>query len=47
VTGGTLSGHTFLLVDDNGVAGYQSSVDYVIDVTGMSGSLTTADFILG
>jgi len=40
---GTLSGHTFLVVDANGSAGYQSG-DYVFDVTGMSGTLTTSDF---
>lgn len=45
VTGGALAGHTLLLVDDNGVAGYQNTADYVIDVTGMTGTLTTADFI--
>lgn len=45
VTGGSLAGHTLLLVDDNGVAGFQSTGDYVIDVTGMTGTLTTADFI--
>ena len=46
VTGGTLSGSTLLVVDANGVAGYQAADDYVLDVTGMSGALTTADFIL-
>jgi Ca2+-binding RTX toxin-like protein len=43
-TSGTLSGHTFLVVDHNGVAGYQASADYVIDVTGYSGALTTGSF---
>ncbi len=33
-TSGTLSGHTFLIVDANGVAGYQAGADYVFDVTG-------------
>ncbi len=42
---GTLSGHTFLVVDANGTAGYQSGGDYVIDVTGYSGTLTTGSFI--
>ncbi|HEX2591033.1 MAG TPA: calcium-binding protein [Rhizomicrobium sp.] len=46
-TGGNLSGHTFLVVDANGAAGYQSAGDYVVDVTGMTGSLTTNDFITG
>ena len=45
VTSGTLSGRTLLLVDANGLDGFQSSADYVIDVTGMSGALTVADFI--
>jgi Ca2+-binding RTX toxin-like protein len=31
---GTLSGHTFLVVDQNGVAGYQAGHDLVIDITG-------------
>jgi len=41
---GTLSGHTFLIVDMNGVAGYQANADLVFDVTGFSGTLTTATF---
>jgi hypothetical protein len=46
VTGGTLAGETLLVVDANGVAGYQAAADYVIDVTGIVGALTVADFIL-
>jgi hypothetical protein len=46
VTGGTLNGQTLLLVDANGVAGFQSAGDYVIDVTGIVGTLTVADFIM-
>jgi Ca2+-binding RTX toxin-like protein len=46
VTGGTLAGETLLVVDANGVAGYQAAADYVIDVTGIVGTLTVADFIL-
>ena len=42
---GTLAGHTFLIVDENGVAGYQAGADLVIDVTGANGGLTTFDFI--
>ncbi|MBV9692268.1 MAG: VCBS domain-containing protein, partial [Alphaproteobacteria bacterium] len=44
---GSLSGHTFLIVDLNGVAGYQAGQDLVIDITGAShlGSLSTGDFI--
>ncbi len=41
---GTLSGHTFLVVDENGTAGYQAGADLVIDVTGATGTLTTANF---
>jgi Ca2+-binding RTX toxin-like protein len=41
---GTLSGHTFLIVDLNGAAGYQSAGDLVIDVTGYAGTLTTGSF---
>ncbi|HEX2590944.1 MAG TPA: calcium-binding protein [Rhizomicrobium sp.] len=46
-TSGGLSGHTMLIVDANGTAGYQASADYVFDVTGLAhaGSLNTADFI--
>jgi len=44
---GNLSGHTFLVVDANGVAGYQAGQDFVIDVTGATnlGSLTTSNFL--
>ncbi|HXL99045.1 MAG TPA: DUF4347 domain-containing protein, partial [Rhizomicrobium sp.] len=42
---GNLAGHTFLVVDINGTAGYQAGQDLVIDVTGMAGTLTTANFI--
>lgn len=45
VTTGGLSGHTFLVVDANGNAGYQAHDDYVFDVTGMTGTLNAADFI--
>jgi Ca2+-binding RTX toxin-like protein len=44
-TSGSLSGHTFLIVETNGVAGYQNG-DLVIDVTGgihLNG-LSIADF---
>ncbi len=46
-TTGTLAGHTFLVVDANGTAGYQAGADYVFDVTGASniGSLSTGDFV--
>ncbi len=44
---GTLSGHTFLIVDVNGVAGYQSGADFVFDITGATnlGSLTAGTFV--
>jgi VCBS repeat-containing protein len=44
---GNLSGHTFLVVDINGVAGYQAGQDLVIDVTGGSHltSLSATNFI--
>ncbi|MGH6872936.1 MAG: bluetail domain-containing putative surface protein [Rhizomicrobium sp.] len=41
---GTLSGHTFLIVDENGTAGYQAGADLVIDVTGATGTLITGHF---
>jgi Ca2+-binding RTX toxin-like protein len=41
---GTLSGHTFLIVDHNGIAGYQAGADYVIDVTGYTGTLSINSF---
>ncbi|HSZ74839.1 MAG TPA: bluetail domain-containing putative surface protein, partial [Rhizomicrobium sp.] len=41
---GTLSGHTFLVVDANGSAGYQANADFVVDVTGHTGTFTLSDF---
>ncbi len=32
-TVGYLTGHTLLIVDHNGAAGYQAGADYVVDVT--------------
>ncbi|HTQ13613.1 MAG TPA: calcium-binding protein [Rhizomicrobium sp.] len=45
-TAGNLAGHTFLIVDLNGVAGYQSGGDLVVDVTGATnlGSLSVSNF---
>jgi Ca2+-binding RTX toxin-like protein len=43
---GTLSGHTFLIVDHNGTAGYQADADYVIDVTGYTGTLSIDSFVV-
>jgi serralysin len=42
---GTLSGQTFLVVDQNGAAGYQAGHDLVIHLAGATGSLGTSDFI--
>ena len=42
---GTLSGLTFLVVDANGVAGYQAGEDYVIQLVTPPASLVTGDFI--
>lgn len=46
VTGGSEAGHILMVVDGNGVAGYQTGADYVIDVTGSSGVLAPTDFIV-
>ena len=46
VTGGSLSGSTFLLIDANHTAGFQGTADYCIDVTGMTGTLVGSAFIL-
>jgi hypothetical protein len=46
-SGGTLSGHAFLVVDANGVAGFQAGADYVMEINnpGIFGALSTANFI--
>jgi len=44
VTGGDLNGHVFLVVDGDGNAQYNAGFDYVIDITGYTGTLTTGDF---
>ncbi|HEY2070384.1 MAG TPA: bluetail domain-containing putative surface protein [Rhizomicrobium sp.] len=44
-TSGNLAGHTYLIVDANGVAGYQAGQDYVMELTGGNPGLTTANFI--
>jgi Ca2+-binding RTX toxin-like protein len=41
---GTLAGQSFLIVDENGQAGYQAEADLVIAVTGFSGTISTANF---
>ncbi|HTQ13823.1 MAG TPA: calcium-binding protein [Rhizomicrobium sp.] len=44
-SGGDYNGHTFLIVDCNGVAGYQASQDLVIELTNPSSlTLTTSNF---
>jgi Ca2+-binding RTX toxin-like protein len=47
LTGGTdpLDGHTFLIVDGNGTAGYTAGADYVIDITGYGGAPSAIHFI--
>ena len=44
---GNLAGHTFLVIDENGVAGYQAGQDLVIDITGATNltHLGTGNFI--
>jgi hypothetical protein len=44
-SGGDLSGHVYLCVDLNGDAAYTGGTDYVIEITGYSGTLDGADFI--
>lgn len=44
-TTGTLAGTTFLVVDINGVAGYQEGADYVIQLTNNPLSIGIGDFI--
>ncbi|MBY0283700.1 MAG: cadherin-like domain-containing protein [Sphingomonas sp.] len=44
-TGGTFAGSTFLIVDGDGVAGYQANSDYVFLLSTPPASLTVADFI--
>lgn len=41
---GNLSGHTFLVVDANGTAGF-TAADMLIDVTGVVGTITIANFV--
>jgi len=42
---GSLAGETFLVVDLNGVAGYQANADLVVRLAGQLGTLKTSDFI--
>ncbi len=41
---GTLAGDHFLVVDANGVAGYQAGQDLVIELTSSSPTITTSNF---
>ena len=44
VTSGTLNAHAFLVFDANNSGAYDSS-DYVMDITGHTGTLTTGNFV--
>jgi Ca2+-binding RTX toxin-like protein len=44
VSGGEIDGRVLLIIDHNGIAGYQADQDYVIDVTGYTGTLATSSF---
>jgi Ca2+-binding RTX toxin-like protein len=46
-SGGNLAGHTFLVVDANGVAGYQAGADFVMELVNGAhlASLSATDFI--
>ena len=39
-----LTGQVFLIVDANGVAGYQNGADYVVQIVSSAGTLTTDNF---
>ncbi|WP_242185907.1 peroxidase family protein [Sphingomonas sp. CARO-RG-8B-R24-01] len=48
-TAGTLAGHTFLVIDGNGIAGYQAGQDWVFEVSHLPTNLTgplAVDFIV-
>ena len=47
-TSGTLAGNTFLVIDANGVAGYQPGADFVIQLTNVVNltNLSTWNFLL-
>ena len=44
-SGGDLIGHDFLIVDTNSNNVYNCGTDYVIDITGYTGTLDSGDFI--
>jgi hypothetical protein len=41
----TFHGHTFLVVDGNGAAGYTADADDVIDITNFSGDPSLIHFV--
>jgi hypothetical protein len=45
VTSGDLNGHQFLIVDVNGNAQYDGGSDYLIDITGHTGTITAGNFL--
>jgi hypothetical protein len=45
VTGGDFAGQTLLVVDGDGDNSYVSGSDYVFNITGYTGTVTTGDFI--
>ena len=45
VTGGDYAGATFLAIDGNGTAGYQTGADLLIRMNAATGTLTTANFV--
>jgi hypothetical protein len=47
VTGGALAGQKLLVIDANGTGGYQAGADYVINVTGLTGTLAVSNFLAG
>ncbi len=44
-SGGMLAGQTFLPVDLNGTAGYQTNADLVFHLVGRTGTLATTNFV--
>jgi len=45
VTSGDLSGHQFLIVDVNGNAQYDGGSDFLIDITGHTGTISAGNFL--
>jgi Ca2+-binding RTX toxin-like protein len=45
VSDGDMIGHTLLVVAGNGDSAYEAGLDYVFDITGYTGTITTGDFI--